>query len=304
MAHTIAGAPGLARVGLMRVVDQFAESWTTQYTNILGTEVSSKQDFERMIGFSDFGSPVVTNEGSAVAFDSLAAPFQMDVKPQMRTLGFEITMQAEYTDLYKKVSKPEIGRALGLAFMHAREQSAANLLNLGFSTPAAGGTTTLDAAALFSPVHPLETGTATNMPGSSLPLSASGLEQAVQELNQQKTHKGKVHFYTGTLKLVVPAGLEMLAYRIVNSTLQAGTNTNDKNVLTSRVEVAPNYFLTDTNNWFLMAQGEPNPLCRLKRIPFFVKETFDERNLVHVFVAGEEWKDFANGWRNTWGTNP
>lgn len=304
MAQGISTAPALARVGLLRIVDQFASEWPHQFTTLVGRELDSDQDFERIVGFSDFANPGITNEGTTVAFDVLTAPFQVDVKPQMRTLGFEVTMQAKYTDLYKKMSKPEVGKALGLSFMHAKEQSAANMLNLGFNTPATGGTQTLDGKALFANDHPLEVGTGTNVPGSSLALSASGLEQAIQEVNQQKSHKGKIHFFTGKFKLIVPGAMEMAAYRIVNSTLVSGASLNDVNPLKSRVEVIPNYFLTDPNNWYLLPEGDANPLTRLNRIPFFVKESFDERNLVHVFVAGQEWKDFANGWRSTWGTNP
>lgn len=296
MAQVIASFAPLARVGLKDVIDLESKKRTNQWS-VIADKISTKQQFERFDQIGDFSYATIAAEMGGVTYDTLDRGFTADFYPLMRAIGFRISIQASYTDLYNKIKNP--GPKLARAMDATMELEVANLLNNGFSSSYLG----IDGVALFSTAHPLATTTTGNKPASSeYTLSSTSLEIALQERRRQKTHRGKPYPQTGNVKLVVPPELEMVADRIVSSVKLAQTADNDPNVAGRRTTVYVNDYLTSTTAWFLLPK-EDNPLFLLTRIPRDVVTKFDEDTLSYKFVTYEEYIRGWFDWRGTWATS-
>lgn len=294
--QVIASFAPLARVGLKDVIDLESKKRTNQWS-VIADKISTKQQFERFDQIGDFSYATIAAEMGGVTYDTLDRGFTLDFYPLMRAIGFRISIQASYTDLYNKIKNP--GPKLARAMDATMELEVANLLNNGFSSSYTG----IDGVALFSTAHPLAATTAANKPSTSeYTLSSTSLELALQERRRQKTHRGKPYPQTGNVKLVVPPELEMVADRIVSSVKLAQTADNDPNVAGRRTTVYVNDYLTSTTAWFLLPK-EDNPLFLLTRIPRDVVTKFDEDTLSYKFVTYEEYIRGWFDWRGTWATS-
>lgn len=294
--QVIASFAPLARVGLKDVIDLESKKRTNQWS-VIADKISTKQQFERFDQIGDFSYATIAAEMGGVTYDTLDRGFTLDFYPLMRAIGFRISIQASYTDLYNKIKNP--GPKLARAMDATMELEVANLLNNGFSSSYTG----IDGVALFSTAHPLATTTTANKPSTSeYTLSSTSLELALQERRRQKTHRGKPYPQTGNVKLVVPPELEMVADRIVSSVKLAQTADNDPNVAGRRTTVYVNDYLTSTTAWFLLPK-EDNPLFLLTRIPRDVVTKFDEDTLSYKFVTYEEYIRGWFDWRGTWATS-
>jgi len=255
--------------------------------------------FQREIisSISEFGYAPEVNEGTPMELNDLTSPFTMYVTPVLRGLGFAITELAKYTDSYGKISKA--GMELMKSLTATREYNAANLLNLGTSSPASGGTNTLDAVALFSASHPLDgASVASNTAAGAL--ANSTFEAGVQYASTVKTHKGKPDMYGGQLLLIVPPALEMVARRLAGADMYPGTNYNDPNPAGTRVRPVVNPYLTSTTTWFLVpASQDYNPLTRMTSLPLSsdVGKVPSSRSLAYYVSEADAW--FASDWRFT-----
>lgn len=302
MARLITTDVALARKGIDRIVELYQKERPTHYTRLIGKMMNSTQAFERFKAMSGFPETVVVPEGTDIPVADFETPFQRDFTVISRGIGYEVTAQARYTDLYNVIKKPT--QLMMDALYDSREQSAANLLNLGFTAPGSGGTWTVDNVALFSASHPLKAGVAGNT--AALALGILNLETAVQAAGKTQDYMGKVWQGPKRWMLVVPTELDILAHRLVQSIALPTTNDNDKNVVGSRLEVVVNPYLTDTNNWALIpAEERYNPLFRITRQSLTaIEDKLVRRPGDMFFGRWEEYGDGAEDWRGTFGCNP
>lgn len=133
-------------------------------------------------------------------------------------------------------------------------RSAGRLINrLVFQGVLEGNPNMSDGNALFSAAHG-------NLGGAAL--SETSLQAAITALRRQKDPKGQeIAVLTSKPFLVVPAELEFTAKKLVNASLNPGTNIGDAiladvNTLRGIAEPLVVEFLTDPNDWYLIA----NPL--------------------------------------------
>jgi phage major head subunit gpT-like protein len=83
-------------------------------------------------------------------------------------------------------------------------------------------------------------------------LSAASLKAGILAMRKFKDDRGAPMGISPDT-LVVPPDLEFDAVQLLSSPLQPGSANNDVNVLQGKLKVVTSSWLTDTNNWFLLA---------------------------------------------------
>lgn len=298
MPYTTQTISNLHRVGLKEIIDLHEKEAVKQYTDLVGDEVNTRQAFERFYQISDFGVGLPTTEGNGVVFDALLPGNQLDVYPVMRTTGFSITKQAQYTDFYGVLKRNT--KKMATAMTKTLELVVANYFYNGFTD-----TTTIDSVSLFSTAHPLATGTIANRPSTELAFGFLNLESEMQQLRQQKTHRGLPMPFAGGLKVVIPGALEGTGRRVMQSSGMAGTNDNDVNWVKTRTQLVINDYMSfnSTTAWYLLpSDNSLNPVRIMRRIPRFTEDDYDIRYQKFLMTMGEEYAVFHADFRNTRGT--
>lgn len=298
MARTIAASPLLARVGLLENVKQYQEKIKKYWPELIGTTYSTKQAYEEMLLEGDFGMAPIVGEAQPVTYDDFQTPYSKKYYPLMRSIGFQVSKQAKYTDLYGIVSKPS--KKLALAMNKTKEQKVANILNNATST--SGAYAGPDSAALISTAHPIQGGVATNRPATDISFGPLAAAQGISELGLTKSHRGDPAPVTGPFMAVGAYALQDKMYRVFESQLQAETANNDKNFVSTMVrKVHINPYFTFTASWFLIDM-EMNPLFILNRIPLGTDEDYDMDLKIFKFSIEEEYEANFKDWRGLWGS--
>lgn len=303
MAQTIASIPTWFRVGLEEIVELGAQEVPPDHMQFIGNVLNSRQDYEKIGSLAPFGYALQTPEGTDATTDSLTQPFLRNFQTSRYALAFDVTKQANYADFYNKVKNP--ARLLARAVAETIEATAANIFNLGFTTPASGGTQTLDAAALFGTAHPSAGANQANYPTTQLALNTVNVETALAQVRTQKGHRGQPIRRAGPVKLVTSYDQQALASRIALTTNMPGTNDNDTNFLKNLLQPLPIFDITSSTAWWLVtADKRYNPLVRMNRMPLDIQSQYAVKSGIWTFAVDQEWLFFAKEWRSTWGTNP
>jgi hypothetical protein len=300
MARIISASPLLARVGLLDRVKQYGDKMSKYYPELVGEEFKTKQAFEEMLLEGDFGMAPVVDETQPTAYDDFQTPYSKRHYPLMRSIGFQVSKQAKYTDLYGIVAKP--AKKLALAMTQTKEQVVANIVNNATNT----GSSWLgpDGKPFAATDHPTQTSTAANRPATDLALGYLALAQAIQEMGKTKSHRGNPMPLTGPFRLFVPYDLEDMAARIVGSRGKADSADQDMNAAGKRVvgSVHVNPYFTFTTGWGLIDTTQ-NPIFILNRIPLGTDEDYDMDLKVHKFSIEEEYVANFKDWRGFWYTS-
>jgi hypothetical protein len=299
MPRTINQSPLLARVGLLDRVEQYSAKQRKFYPDIIGETFSTKQAYEEMLLEGDFGMAPVVNETSPTPFDDFQTPYSKRYYPLMRSIGFTVSKQAKYTDLYGIVAKP--AKKLALAMIQTKEQKVANIINNATNT----ATTWLgpDGKPFAATDHPLQTGTGANRPSEDLAFGYLALAQAYQEMGLTESHRGNPMPLTGPFKVFGSFHLMDRINRVIGSPGKADSADRDSNEVAEMVAGRPhiNPYFTFTTGWGLIDTTN-NPIFMLNRIPLGTDEDYDIVNKVHLFTIEEEYEANFKDWRGFWFT--
>jgi len=234
-----------------------------EHKEIYETE-KSERSFEEETKLSGFSAAPVKNEGSAIAYDNAQEAFTARYNHETIALGFSITEEAVEDNLYDSLSA-RYTKGLARAMAYTKQVKAASVLNNGFSSSYTGG----DGVALFSTAHPLVSGgTNSNRPSTNADLNETSLENAVIQIAAWTDERGLL-IAAKPKKLIVPAALQFVATRLLETSLRVGTTDNDINALKNNGSIPDgytiNHYLTDTNGWFLTTDV-PNGLKHFERM--------------------------------------
>ena len=235
-----------------------------QHKEIYDTE-TSERSFEEETKLSGFSAAPVKNEGSSLAYDNAQEAFTARYTHETIALGFSLTEEAIEDNLYDSLSG-RYTKALARAMAYTKQVKAANVLNNGFNAAFAGG----DGVALFSTDHPLVSGGVnSNTPSTQADLNETSLENAVIQIAAWTDERGLLIAAKPT-KLIVPAALQFVATRLLETELRVGTADNDINAIKNNGSIPGGYtvnnYLTDTNAWFLCTDV-PNGMKHFVRTP-------------------------------------
>ena len=226
---------------------------------------SSDRSFEEETKLSGFGAAPVKNEGAAIAYDNAQEAWTARYNNQTISMGFSITEEAIEDNLYDSLSS-RYTKALARAMAYTKQVKGAAILNSAFTA----GTTYGDGQTLCSTAHPLVSGgTNSNRPTTGAELNETSLEAAVIQIAGWTDERGLL-IAAKPRKLVLPADLQFVATRLLDSDLRPNTADNDINALRNNGTIPEgytvNHYLTDTNAWFLLTDV-PNGLKHFVRTP-------------------------------------
>jgi hypothetical protein len=226
---------------------------------------SSDRSFEEETKLSGFGAAPVKNEGAAIAYDNAQEAWTARYNHETVSMGFSITEEAIEDNLYDSLSA-RYTKALARAMAYTKQVKGAAILNNAF----AAGTTYGDGQTLCSTAHPLVSGgTNSNRPTTGADLNETSLEAAVIQVAGWTDERGLL-IAAKPRKLILPADLQFVATRLLDSDLRPNTADNDINALRNNGTIpdgySVNHYLTDTNAWFLLTDV-PNGLKHFVRTP-------------------------------------
>ena len=226
---------------------------------------SSDRSFEEETKLSGFGAAPVKNEGAAISYDNAQEAWTARYNHETVSMGFSITEEAIEDNLYDSLSS-RYTKALARAMAYTKQVKGAAILNNAF----AAATTYGDGQTLCSTAHPLVSGgTNSNRPTTGADLNETSLEAAVIQIAGWTDERGLL-IAAKPRKLVLPADLQFVATRLLDSDLRPNTADNDINALRNNGTIpdgySVNHYLTDTNAWFLLTDV-PNGLKHFVRTP-------------------------------------
>ena len=235
-----------------------------QHKEIFETE-SSERSFEEETKLSGFNAAPVKNEGAAMMYDNAQEAWTARYNHETIAMGFSITEEAIEDNLYDSLSS-RYTKALARGMAYTKQVKAANILNNAF----ASGYTYGDGVVLCSTSHPLVSGGVnSNRPSVAADLNETSLEAAVIQIAAWTDERGLLIAAKPT-KLVIPAALQFVATRLLETKLRTGTTDNDVNAIENNGSIPGGYtinnYLTDTNAWFLLTDV-PNGLKHFVRTP-------------------------------------
>src|SRR5215831_3287907 len=251
----------------------------------------SNMAVERSTQMAFLGLPFLKTEGAQTQFDNEAGErFVWNMEPYEVALGYAITRKAILNNLYRAQFNPT-NLKLADSFAQFKEIQAASIFNTGtVAITGLGG----DNQPLFSNVHPMDTGSWSNIFATPLSLNESSLLQ--MQINVRTgffTERG-LRVLSRMKRLVVPAALDPVAARLLKTELRPGTADNDINAILSTAGGIPDGhivldFLTSNFAWFGTTNIEG--LIHLQRVPFEMDMWVD--NITdNLLVKGYEYFGF------------
>jgi hypothetical protein len=226
---------------------------------------TSERSFEEEAKLSGFSAAPVKQEGEAITFDNAQEAFAARYNHETIAMGFSITEEAMEDNLYDSLSA-RYTKALARAMAYTKQTKAANILNNAFNTDFTYG----DGVTLCNTSHPLVSGgTNSNRPTVGSDLNETSLEASVIQISNWTDERGLL-IAAKPRKLIIPADLQFVATRLLQTENRVATADNDINAIRT-MGVIPegysiNHYLTDTNAWFLTTDI-PNGLKHFVRTP-------------------------------------
>ena len=223
---------------------------------------------------------------------------EITITPRRYDQSFTVTWEY-FSDNKEKLMKgkgiTDEARMLGRGYRVAKEMSAAEIINTGFSNVG------YDGVPLFSTAHPLpgtagETFANTPATDAEKTLTYANLTKAITALSKQVDGRG-IKIQAKADKLFVSVDLLFTAQTLVHSALVAGGNLNDKNVISyvAPIEVIPmSYF--DDGIWVLKDSTIPSLLFLNRADAIFdherIPNTYDRRvfGLARWGVGYKDWR--------------
>jgi hypothetical protein len=256
-----------------------------EHKEIFETETSDRS-FEEETKLSGFGSAPVKSEGSSIEYDNAQEAFTARYTHETVAMGFAITEEAIEDNLYDSLSS-RYTKALARAMAYTKQVKAAAILNNAFSS----ATTYGDGVELCSTAHPLVNGaTNSNEPTTAADLNETSLEAAIIQIAGWTDERGLL-IASQPRKLIIPANLQFVATRLLETEGRVGTADNDVNALRNNGSIpegyAINHYLTDTDAWFLMTDV-PNGLKHFTRSPAAIKLVSVTRLVYLIHWASSE----------------
>jgi len=285
-------APGLNQV-FHTAYNEAPQMWSEFY-NL----ESSDRAYEEDLSWSGFEQFQNYNELEDIELRDANEGYTTKYVHRKWGLGYQLSQELVDDNLYSGVID-QFPQMLARAARATKETVAASLFNLGF-TASPGG----DGQNLFSTVHPyagIGGGTGANMFGTARALSHSALKEAITALKRTRADDNIFSpFSAGTL--LVPDQLEHRAREILGTDKVPYSADNTTNVLAGAgLTVVPWSYLTDENDWFLLAPKAQTRLRYFERWPMrqVMKDREENQSMLHL--AYERYSFGYSDWRGLWG---
>ena len=246
-----------------------------------------------------FGEAPVKNEGSAVVYDTAQEAWTARYINETVAMAFSLTEEAIEDNLYDTLSS-RYTKALARSMQTTKQIKGANVLNNAFTSGTGG-----DGAYLCASSHPtVENVSLSNILSTASDLNETSLEQALIDIAGFKDERG-LRINAQATRLLIPAALQFVADRLMESPGRTGTADNDINAVRNMGMVpqgySVNHYLTDTDAWFLKTDV-PNGLKHFVRtsVSTNMEGDFETGNV--RYKARERYSFGWSDWRGIFGT--
>ena len=273
---------------------EYGDLWTKLF------EVrKSNRNYEELVQHYGFGLVPVKPENTASVYQGQSQGPTSRGTNVAYSLGYIVTKEEVDDNLYAEVA---MSRASSLAFSahQTRENVAANVYNRAFNSAYVGG----DGVELLSTAHPSNAGNQSNELAVAADFSEASLEDLCIQMMNAKNADG-LNISLTPKCLIIPTALKFEAQRVLKSLGRVGSADNDINAVNSLnviPEVVVNPYLTDSDAWFVKANGVTDGLIWFDRKPIeFSKDSdFDTDNFKHKMYMRfvPMWGD----WRQLYGS--
>lgn len=269
-------APGLSKV-FHRAYNEAPQVWT----ELFNAQQSSRA-YEEYFSFA--GLELFRPYGELEDIELTAARPGYKVRLVHRKWGNGYKLSQELIDdnQYSGVIE-QFPTFLARAARATKETVAAAVFNLGFSGSQLGG----DGKPLFATDHPLygvNGGTTSNTFATPRALSHTALKDAIIQLKRTRADDGILSPVTPAI-LLVPDNLYFRALEILGTDRVPYSADNTVNVLRSEnLRVVAWSYLTDEDNWFLLAPKAQTGLVYLERWPLRqeMRDITLNQSMVHI----------------------
>lgn len=210
-------------------------------------------------------------------------------------LGYQLSQEAIDDNQYGTVNEfpAQLARANA-----TRETIAASLFNLGFTTFVGA-----DGLSLFNAAHTLygpSGGSQANTFSTARALSHTALKDAIINMKRSKADDNIFSPATPAI-LLVPDQLEFTAKEILQTPSMPYSADNTVNVLQNQLQVVSWSYLTDSNDWYLLAPKAQTKLKYWDRwaLRHVMKDKEENQSMIHLSYARFSF-GFSH-WYGTWG---
>lgn len=223
-------------------VDQY-RAWSSMLP-ILYKFKAAEQGTEYDLEVGDF--PAVQLFTGSIPYVPVTEGYKKSVQETQYALGLTVTRQLLRNDLYGAVRASV--RNMADSFRQLREQQGAFPFVNAFN----GAFTTGDGVSLCNSAHTNANGGANFSNTNSLAFSAPNIQANRLSMKAFPSNAGNIIQNVPDM-LLVPMGLEDVAYEILESMGKVDTSMNNRNYSEGRYKlVVWDNFLTSSTNWFLL----------------------------------------------------
>jgi hypothetical protein len=274
------------------------DRYANEHEDIFDTE-NSERAYEEEVMLTGFGEAPVKNEGAAVVYDTAQEAWTARYVNETVAMAFSLTEEAIEDNLYDTLSS-RYTKALARSMQTTKQIKGANILNNAFTSGTGG-----DGAYLCSSSHPtVENVNLSNILSTASDLNETSLEQALIDIAGFKDERG-LRINAQATRLIIPAALQFVADRLMESPGRTGTADNDINAVRNMGMVpqgySVNHYLTDTDAWFLKTDV-PNGLKHFVRTPVSTNMEGDFETGNVRYKARERYSFGWSDWRGIFGT--
>lgn len=254
--------------------ESYAEKPKT-YDKTFGVDTMNKKE-ETFPHMGALGTWSENQEGGDFKLDSFTEGETATFVARRFDKSYEVTwelMQDDQYNVFKGTGKGGSAKGLARGLAATEEEEAAKTILNGFA--GAG----YDGVSLFNDAHPLASSAATCSNMVSGGLSDASLKEALTKMRLQKDEAG-VLIAANAKKLVVHPDWEFTARAIIGSTLQAGTNMNDKNTVPGLEIIVWDYLASgdgETKPWYVQDDSIDNLMFLWREKPIFDSEKISNK---------------------------
>lgn len=219
--------PDILDVSFRTIYGEELSQIPTKHEQIFHMLTSDRQN-EKDSSASGLSKLVQTAEGDAITYEDPNQGYDVTYTHKKWTLGTKVSQELWEDDQFNVMKRSP--RNLANAKMRTLEQSAADILNYGFTAGGGGSAafTSGDALALFSASHTRTDGGTAQSNYTTADLAEDSLETAMVTMRSTVDNKGQLIGIRPTTLVVAPA-MEKEARILLNSTGRTGTANNDVN---------------------------------------------------------------------------
>lgn len=293
-----ANADDLLHVGLDEVLFKKYKEINPTYSQIFDVR-SSDRKYEKITGFSGFGTLVNKLEGETITYDNPYQGYDTTFTHLTYGLAFRVTMEMQQDDLYDVIKR--MPAALAETVVRYKDTKAAEIFNNAFLDTASDFMSGMDGKVLCATDHPLAGGGSYANTITAADLSVTSLEEALYTMRLTVGDRNEL-IDLEPKTLLIPPHLERIAHELLKSSGRPDTaNRADNWLATQGLNVLVWNRLTDTDTWFLLSEKSRHNLIMYNRQELETDSDRDFNTKDHIYSVVTRFSYGWADWRGVFG---